>query len=286
MEAISKLSSGERNHIRKLVEKMIDWKNDFVFKIEDTDTDNIKRVKFIDSTFMTVTKEEESIVDGVTRTLCEMYDNENTEFVMHIVSNLRSYVNEWDKVPTPGECRHCFPRIRESGVEYKCLKDVDETGVEKTVTKDDCWGCKSFVNKHITYPLTVQGIEMENDRPERKPSLCKVRPCAPEYKDKTYLGIFIGEMPLSPTVSYHKTTGILSVSHMCNPCIYIPETNSIVWGCGSWWTEISSPDELKEITDDMIGSQWYVQLAKAMSANTTEKEASDHEDNDSGDSKG
>jgi hypothetical protein len=49
-----------------------------------------------------------------------------------------------------------------------------------------------------------------------------------------------------------------------NPAIYVPELRKIIFGCGSWWSEIESPDEIKDITDDDIENCWYVRLAKMM----------------------
>ena len=51
---------------------------------------------------------------------------------------------------------------------------------------------------------------------------------------------------------------------MSNPAIYVPELRKIVFGCESWWGEIQSPDEIKDITDDDISNVWYVKLVKAM----------------------
>mgnify|MGYP000282015848 FL=1 len=36
------------------------------------------------------------------------------------------------------------------------------------------------------------------------------------------------------------------------------------FGAESWWSIIENPEELKDITDDDINSQWYVKALKAM----------------------
>ena len=55
-------------------------------------------------------------------------------------------------------------------------------------------------------------------------------------------------------------TGILTNSTMQNPGIFVPELRKIVYGCGSWWREIKSVDELEAITNEDIENTWYVQL--------------------------
>lgn len=93
----------------------------------------------------------------------------------------------------------------------------------------------------------------------------KVRPCADEYKDKTYLGVLLGDLALSTsaTIRGKKT---LEISHsMYNPAIYIPDTKTIVMGCGSWWGSIDKPEDLKEISDKDIDNVWYVKALKDLS---------------------
>ena len=64
--------------------------------------------------------------------------------------------------------------------------------------------------------------------------------------------------PLNPD------TGILTNSTMQNPGIFVPELRKIVYGCGSWWREIKSVDELEAITNEDIENTWYVQLLQNM----------------------
>jgi hypothetical protein len=92
----------------------------------------------------------------------------------------------------------------------------------------------------------------------------KVRSCKAEHGDKTYFGILIGDVALSPNVSIDKE-GTMHVSMgSYNPAIFIPELKTIVYGCESWWGEIESADDLlKLITDDTIKNVWYV---KALSS--------------------
>lgn len=49
-----------------------------------------------------------------------------------------------------------------------------------------------------------------------------------------------------------------------NPAIYVFDLQRIIFGAESWWSIIENPEELKDITDDDINSQWYVKALKAM----------------------
>src|ERR1700730_7469590 len=96
----------------------------------------------------------------------------------------------------------------------------------------------------IQFPLTLNAIEFDK-RPGFREKLLfggkcgdfvAVRPCAPEFENKTFLGVLIGELALSQSVSLEEKTGTLTVGQvMHNPMIFVPERAAVVFGCGSWW---------------------------------------------------
>lgn len=91
----------------------------------------------------------------------------------------------------------------------------------------------------------------------------KVRPCADEFKDKTYLGIMVGDAALSSSVSIKEETIVCSW-RMFNPLILIPELKILVTGSASWWGIINTPEDLESITDNNIDNVWYVQALKSL----------------------
>ena len=98
----------------------------------------------------------------------------------------------------------------------------------------------------------------------------RVRPCAKEYEDKTFFGIFIGDVPLSVSHKIDNQGVVTATRSMYNPAIFVPELNKIIYGIESWWGEINSEDELnKLITDELINNVWYVKLLKGMYTNET-----------------
>ncbi len=94
-------------------------------------------------------------------------------------------------------------------------------------------------------------------------ALVKVRPCSDNDEKKTYLGIFLGELPTNLSFAFNKETGTLIVEpSLGNPAMLVPELGRIVFGCESWWGEVKNKDDLPEITDEMIANIPYVKLLK------------------------
>lgn len=88
----------------------------------------------------------------------------------------------------------------------------------------------------------------------------RVRPCDKKYEGKTFLGIFLGELPIPMHVSYNKEEQMLSISNMHNPAIFVPDINEVVFGFESWWSLINSDENIEDITDDVINNTWYVKM--------------------------
>lgn len=127
----------------------------------------------------------------------------------------------------------------------------------------------------MEFPITVNEITFEQNDPLRQKLLfggkcgdmVAVCPCAEEYENKTFLGVLLGEVALSQGGSFNRETGVLTIRRqMHNPAIFIPERNTIVYGCGSWWGKIESKDQLKRITDDDINNVWYVKALQQLEA--------------------
>lgn len=95
----------------------------------------------------------------------------------------------------------------------------------------------------------------------------KIRPATKNEGDKTYLGIYLGELPMSIMYSLLKDNAkggkrIAFLRTENNPAIYIPELKKFVWGAESWWGFIKNPEEIDEITDEEINNIWYVKMLK------------------------
>ena len=126
----------------------------------------------------------------------------------------------------------------------------------------------------IEYPITISKIDLDKGDIVTTPlfdkdligKLVKIRPCAPEYEDKTYLGLYLGDLNLSINCGYNKKSKVLTVEHaMSNPAIFVFSANKIIFGCESWWGVIESGDELNQvITNDDIDNIWYVKMLKAL----------------------
>lgn len=165
-------------------------------------------------------------------------------------------------------CRYCFPAIGENCNEFHCVVDGQENENVKNVSRKDCENCSKFCSRYIEYPITVNRIESEEIKPytlgHRCGTLCEIRPCGEEYKDKSYLGIYLGELPINIATSYDEDTGILRNRTVNNPAIFVPELKKIIYGCESWWREIESADDFAGISDEDIENTWYVGLLKKL----------------------
>lgn len=121
-------------------------------------------------------------------------------------------------------------------------------------------------HRPIEYPIEVSAINLREVEILR-PSPVKwvsVRPCGDKYEDKTYLGIMLGDLALGTSASYSKE-GVLHVgATFHNPAMYVPELHEVIYGCGSWWGEVNTPEDLKKISDQDISNIWYVRAMKEM----------------------
>ena len=105
-------------------------------------------------------------------------------------------------------------------------------------------------SQEVELPITVNEIVAAEEPPiesiwAKCGDLVAVRPCDEKFGDKTYIGIYLGEFPLSFSYSYEN--GRLKIAHsMHNPAIFIPEMKEIVYGCESWWGKIKDENQRSE----------------------------------------
>ena len=121
--------------------------------------------------------------------------------------------------------------------------------------------CPDFKSRYLEFPLAVQGIELRGCLPSMREvgKLVRVRLCD---DDKTYLGVYLGELARAPMAYTRSDSQNLTFSLYQNPALYVPALSRIVWGDESWWSIIESEDDLRDISNDDIASQWYVRLVK------------------------
>lgn len=169
------------------------------------------------------------------------------------------------------KCRFAFPDFTNMNgdlkIVYNCRnKDckIEDTSI--------CETCEKFSSKYIEYPIEVSAINTEKFTTEgiysnRVGELVKIRPCAEEYNNKTFIGILLGDLVTAPHISYNNETKELNINSMTNPAIYVPELKKIIFGYESWWGTISDKENFKDISDEDIENTWYVKLLKEMNKN-------------------
>ena len=162
------------------------------------------------------------------------------------------------------DCRYALVGFQDDGTPCGCCRKNDTL---KDVLECDCEKCEDYKSRYIEYPITVDKIDtcpIEYNS-EKIGEYVRIRPCAEKYENKTYLGTYIGELPMCNRVQYNEKTNELSVVPVMNPAIYVPKLKKIIFGAESWWGFITSREEfnsITEITDEEIRSQPYFKLLK------------------------
>lgn len=147
------------------------------------------------------------------------------------------------------------------------LTKQDNSINERYVTNEDCKACECYKSRYIEYPIQVNAIEtekLEGMMMYASGCLVQIKPCAEEYKGKTYLGLYLGDLPIMNNISYDEEKQVLKVGAVHNPAIYVFALKKIIFGAESWWHKINSPEEMKEISKEEINNTWYVKLLNSM----------------------
>lgn len=173
---------------------------------------------------------------------------------------------ELEAMPKHERCWYYEPGdflSKEERKKHYCVPDGAKTlgdrwEMKQEINLEKCADCQRYKCRFIEYPLTINGLDIK--APEAwgiEPALCRVRPAK---EKKTYLGIFIGEIPRYTTASFNEESGTLKISTACNPMIYVPELERAVFGDESWWNCIEPGEDITDITDEQIRGQWYMKL--------------------------
>ncbi len=131
-------------------------------------------------------------------------------------------------------------------------------------------------SKKLEAPITVAEVAL-TDTPAHKAVLLfggkcgdfvAIRPCDPKYEDKTFLGVLLGEIAQNVGFGYNTEAQRMSFGFTGhNPAIFVPDLGAVIYGNASWWGQIKSEDDLKQITDADIENVWYVKALKALHEN-------------------
>lgn len=122
------------------------------------------------------------------------------------------------------------------------------------------------VQGEIQFPITVASINGKSvpNSTAKTGRWVAIRPCDDE---KTYLGVYLGDMNIAPHFSFHTKTHVLSIASQTNPAIYVPDLKRVVWGYESWWGTINKLEDFKKITDADIQNIWYVKALRELMDN-------------------
>jgi hypothetical protein len=136
--------------------------------------------------------------------------------------------------------------------------------------------------ENIKYPIKVKELRFQGRMgcttrtpkdQEMVGGYVMIRPVGDEYKGKTFLGIYIGDIPLSGVRAYDPKKQILMLTLSSNPAIFVPDLNKVIMGAESWWGPIKDETQLRQITDEDIQNIWYVKALKYLNEREAKKAA-------------
>ena len=124
----------------------------------------------------------------------------------------------------------------------------------------------------IKFPVEIKGVKSRLKRPRSGAvngmdigSLVSIRPCAEKYEDKTFLGMYLGDLPSEILFEIERETDELHMIPLGNPAIYVFKLKTVIFGAESWWGEIKKEDDLERLISDAdIQNVWYERAMKAM----------------------
>ena len=122
----------------------------------------------------------------------------------------------------------------------------------------------------MEFPITVNKIEQQKavsffSSGAWVGKFVSIRPCSDNPDNLTFLGLYVGDLPLSVYIDYKEEEQLLTVSQgFTNPAIFVFDLNKIVYGAESWWGTIDTEDDLRKISDADIDDIWYVKAMRAM----------------------
>lgn len=164
-------------------------------------------------------------------------------------------------------CRFCHRFMGKKHNESHCVVEGWEDDKVRIVSEEQCEQCERFDSKFIEYPLMIKGIDNAkidtSGLGHKCGTLCEISPCSDEYRGKSFVGIYLGDLPIAISTTFDRKTGILENRTVNNAAIFVPALKKIIYGCESWWRKIKSLEDFKGISEDDIANTWYIKLLQS-----------------------
>lgn len=130
------------------------------------------------------------------------------------------------------------------------ISEWDESEYDE-IEPSDCDSCNRF-KPGIEFPIKCSDILIEERNRDcecdsRIGNLAAVSPQDGQFQGKTYLGRYLGELPLRINLLYSGDCGenVVDVSMYRSPAFFVPSINSVVYGEECKWEFIESSDDLQ-----------------------------------------
>lgn len=152
--------------------------------------------------------------------------------------------------------------------EYMDIYNENKAFNKKEFDFKESFICDNYKCIFIEYPIKVSKINSDNEifglRDKHKGKFVRIRPCGKEYQGKTYLGLYLGDLPTGHHITHNLETLELKVSFDSNPAIFVFDLNKIIYGYESWWGIIEKEEDFKDISDFDIKNIWYVKAIESL----------------------
>lgn len=164
-------------------------------------------------------------------------------------------------------CKKCKWKYDDeiNSVKYLC-KETNKQMTKEDKDKERI--CGMYKSKYIEFPIYTTVVKYHNtyekgiEENSKTGKLVKIRPCNDKYRNKTFLGIYLGDADIGMNLNFNRDTKELEVIRSRNPAIFVPDLKKIVYGVESYWGEIKTENDLKDITNNDIENIWYIKALK------------------------
>lgn len=114
--------------------------------------------------------------------------------------------------------------------EYQEIGGSDDFNIKKWEFRKN-FVCDNYKSCYIEYPVEVSKINnnasVKRYENEDIGKFVRILPCGNEYKGKTYLGLYLGDLPIGNSITYNEKTKELNVNFVTNPAIFVFELKKL-----------------------------------------------------------
>jgi len=129
--------------------------------------------------------------------------------------------------------------------------------------------CDNYKQMFIEYPILVQKITTDYNFDKHNEQLNVGKYCITTifedgYENIPYLGLYLGEQPLSILSAYESESATIRNKFITNPAIYIFSFKKIFFGVNTKWKFIENIEDLKLVEDEKLSCGFFENVKKTL----------------------